>query len=187
MQEFIAQYREKLQGVNSGFDRLVFRGTLRAIRYAAGRKAYLCRKQVWLGDFAEHVQAVSERLKEKSLAQARKLGRQVVYLASSQVDKDALARQICAREKISHGAVCVITCVEPCSSFEVYRNRLTKKLELVPRIRTCLFLYHDGIHPRFGFMNAPHPNLVSLSHANLPQWKRMAGAPNGRPRHKVCA
>jgi len=30
MQEFIAKYREKLQGVISGFDRLVFRGTLRA-------------------------------------------------------------------------------------------------------------------------------------------------------------
>jgi hypothetical protein len=27
----IAKYREKLQGVISGFDRLVFRGTLRAI------------------------------------------------------------------------------------------------------------------------------------------------------------
>ena len=71
MQEFIAKYREKLQGVISGFDRLVFRGTLRAISYAAGMNAYLCRKQVWLGDFAEHVEAVSERLKERSLAQAR--------------------------------------------------------------------------------------------------------------------
>ena len=128
MQEFIAKHREKLHGVISGFDRLVFRGTLRAISYAAGLNAYLCRKQVWLGDFAEHVQAVSERLKQSSLAQTRKLGRQVVYLASSQVDKDALARRICAREKISQGPVCVITCVEPCSSFEVYRNRLTKKL-----------------------------------------------------------
>ena len=83
MQEFIAKHSEKLHGVISGFDRLVFRGTLRAISYAAGLNAYLCRKQVWLGDFAEHVRAVSERLKQSSLAQARKLGRQVVYLASS--------------------------------------------------------------------------------------------------------
>ena len=169
MQEFIAKYREKLQGVISGFDRLVFRGTLRAISYAAGMNAYLCRKKVWLGDFAEHVEAVSERLKQSSLAQAGRLGRQVVYLASSQVDKDAVARQICAREKISQGPVCVITCVEPCSSFEVYRNRLTKKLELVPRLRKCLFLYHYGIHPRFGFMNAriqtwfPFPTQICLN------------------------
>ena len=169
MHEFIAKYSEKLHGVISGFDRLVFRGTLRAISYADGLNAYLCRKQVWLGDFAEHVQAVSERLKERSLAKARKLGRKVIYLASSQVDKDALARQIWAREKISRGPVCVITCVEPCSSFEVYRNRLTKKLELVPRLRKCLFLYHYGIHPLFGFMNAriqtwfPFPTQICLN------------------------
>src|ERR1700694_2915606 len=169
MDKFIAKYGEKLQGVISGFDRLVFRGTLRAISYADGLKAYLCRKQVWLGDFAEHVQAVSERLKESSLAQVRKLGREVVYVASSQVDKDALAHRICAREKISRGPVCVLTCVEPCSSFEVYRNRETKKLELVPRLRKCLFLYHYGIHPLFGFMNAriqtwfPFPTQICLN------------------------
>ena len=63
MQEFIAKYGEEIQGVISGFDRLVLRGTLRAIRYAEGMKAYLIRKQVWVGDFAQHVQAVSERLK----------------------------------------------------------------------------------------------------------------------------
>ena len=187
MDKFIAKYGEKLQGVISGFDRLVFRGTLRAISYADGLKAYLCRKQVWLGDFAEHVQAVSERLKESSLAQVRKLGREVVYVASSQVDKDALARRICAREKISRGPVCVLTCVEPCSSFEVYRNRETKKLELVPRLRKCLFLYHYGIHPLFGFMNAriqtwfPFPTQIYL---NGREW---LGGNGGRPRVKVCA
>jgi hypothetical protein len=75
--------------VLSGFDRLVFRGTLRAIRYAEGMKAYLIHNGVWVGDFAQHVQAVSERLKESSLADARKLGRTIMYLASSQIDPKA--------------------------------------------------------------------------------------------------
>ncbi len=107
MHEFIVKYAEKMYGVISGFDRLVFRGPLRAISYADGMNAYLWRKQVWLGDFAQHVQAVSERLKESSLAQARKLGRTILYLASSQIDKDAVARRIAAREKITRGLVCV--------------------------------------------------------------------------------
>jgi len=169
MHEFIAKHRDQISGVLSGFDRLVFRGTLRAIRYAEGMKAYLIRKGVWVGDFAQHVQAVSERLKESSLADARKLGRTIMYLASSQIDKEALARQIAAREKITRGPVCVLTCVEPCRSFEVYRNRETKKLELVSRLRKCLFLYHYGIHPVFGFMNAriqtwfPFPVQICLN------------------------
>ena len=44
MQEFIAKHRDQIRGTLSGFDRLVFRGTLRAIRYAEGMKAYLIRK-----------------------------------------------------------------------------------------------------------------------------------------------
>ena len=169
LNEFIAKYGEKMHGVSSGFDRLVFRGTLRAIRYAQGMRAYLIRKQVWVGDFSEHVQAVSERLKKSSLAQAQKLGCTVLYLASSQVDKEAVARRIAARQKITSGPVCVLSCVEPCRSFEVYRNRETKKLELVSRIRKCLFLYHYWMHPVFGFLNAriqtwfPFPIQVCLN------------------------
>lgn len=169
MHEFISKYEKQLHGVISGFDRLVIRGTLRAIGYADGLKAYLCRKQVWLGDFAQHALAVSERLKKSSLAEAQKLGRQVIYLASSHVDKEALARKICAQEKITRGLVCVFKCIEPCSSFEIYRNRETKKLELVPRLRKCLFLYHYQIHPMFGFMNAriqtwfPFPTQICLN------------------------
>ena len=132
-------------------------------------KAYLIRKRVGLRDFAQHVEAVSERLKQSSLAEARKLGRTIRYLASSQVDKDAVAREIAARDKITSGPVCVLTCVEPCHSFEVYRNRETKKLDLVARPRKCLFLYHYWIHPVFGFMNAriqtwfPFPVQICLN------------------------
>ena len=50
--------------------------------------------------------------------------------------------------------MCVLTCVEPCRSFEVYRDRDTKHLQLQPRIRKCLFLYHYLVHPVFGFLNA---------------------------------
>jgi hypothetical protein len=169
MHEFIAKYRQQIRGAVSGFDRLVFRGTLRAIRYAEGMKAYLIRKGVWVGDFAQHVQAVSERLKESSLAEARKLGRKIVYLGSSRTDKEAMARGLAAEQKITQGLVCVLTCVEPCRSFEVYRNRETKRLDLVSRLRKCLFLYHYWIHPRFGFMNAriqswfPFPVQICLN------------------------
>lgn len=154
MKEFIAKFGDEILGVLSGFDRLVLRGTLRAIVYAQGMEAYLGRNQVLLKDFARHVHEVSSRLKEASLAAAEKLGRTVKYLASSAVDKEKTARAIAAEQKISEGLVCVLTCVEPCQSFEVYRNAESKKLELRSRLRKCLFLYHYSIHPVFGFMNA---------------------------------
>ena len=48
----------------------------------------------------------------------------------------------------------VLTAVEPCWSFEIVRNRASKRIEAEPRYRKCLHLYHYQIHPRFGFMSA---------------------------------
>jgi len=154
MHQFIAQHQEQIVGVLSGFDRVVFRGTLRPIAYAEGMRRYLRATHVLLKDFGRHVEEVSNRLKEASLAQARALGRPVTYLASSQTDKDALVRRLMAADGITRGLVGVLSCVEPCQSFEMRRDRDTQKLVVETRYRKCLFLYHYWVHPVLGFMNA---------------------------------
>ncbi len=154
MKQFIAKHREEIAGVLSSFDRLIFPGTLRSISYPEGMMGYLWAKQVRLTEFGRHVLRVSERLKQACRAKAEALRRPMKYLASAGESKEEVARGIAAREKIEEGLVCVLSCVEPCQTFEVYRNRETRKLELVARIRKCLFLYHYSIHREFGFLNA---------------------------------
>jgi len=154
MQEFIAKHREEIAGVLSGFDRLVFRGTLRSISYPEGMMSYSWANQVRLTEFGGHVLRVSERLKQMCRAKAEAAGRPVRYLASAAESKEELARGIAAREGIQQGLVCALSCVEPCQTFEVYRNRETRRLELLSRTRKCLFLYHYWMHPEFGFLNA---------------------------------
>ena len=169
MHEFIAKHQDKIAGTLSGFDRLVFRGTLRSIAYKEGMDRYLWANQVLLKNFGGHVERVSRRLKEASLVAAGALGRPVKYLTSSQASKEKIARGIAAQDGIHHGLVCVLSCVEPCWSFEIHRNREKKKLELEPRYRKCLFLYHYWMHPIFGFMNArmqtwfPFPVQICLN------------------------
>jgi hypothetical protein len=169
MHEFIAKHEDKITGTLSGFDRLVFRGTLRSIAHDEGMKRYLWANQVLLKDFGAHVEKVSRRLKEASLAEATALGRPVKYLTSSQLSKEEIARGIAAQEGIRDGLVCVLSCVEPCWSFEIHRNREKKRLELEPRYRKCLFLYHYWMHPLFGFLNAriqtwfPFPVQICLN------------------------
>lgn len=48
--------------------------------------------------------------------------------------------------------------------FGGWAEKLTEqlKLELVPRLRKCLFLYHYWIDPHFGWMNARIPVLASV-------------------------
>jgi len=154
MEQFIARYQDEIAGVLSGFDRLVFRGTLRWIAHVGGLKGYLFANDVLLKDFGAHAEYVSETLKTASQAEARRLHRPVKYLSSSAVSKEAIARAIATKDGMTNGLVCVLTCVEPCWSFDVYRNRTTHQIDLVPRWRKCLFLYHYWMDPELGFLNA---------------------------------
>lgn len=154
MNQFIQKYDENVTGTLSGWDRVVFRGTLRVLCFVDGMMGYLYRVGVLLKDFGEHAQAMTGRLIEASLAAAQEAGRPIEYLDSPKTRKDEYARNIALDDDIREGLICVLTCVEPCKSYEIYRNRERKKLELKPRMRKCRFLYHYWIDPRFGFMSA---------------------------------
>lgn len=154
MQKFIAKFNEVMQGVISGADRLVLRGSLRAIQYGFGMMGYLWHRQVPLTAFGKHALKVTHQIKEASLAEAKRLGRTIRYLPSSKTDKKALAEKIAAQDGIEEGLVCVLSCVEPCLSFDVGPNPEKKQLEVKHRLRKRLFLYHYWIHPAFGFMSA---------------------------------
>jgi hypothetical protein len=154
VQQFVAKHAEHVIGTLSGFDRLVFRGTMRALCSRSGLMSYLWAVQVRLTDFAAHAVKLTAQLKEASLLLARQSGRPVRYLDAAASSKEDIARQIAARDHIEQGLICVLTAVEPCWSFEIVRDRTSKRIEAEPRYRKCLHLYHYQIHPRFGFMSA---------------------------------
>lgn len=154
MNEFIAKYADQLNGVISGFDRLVFHGHLRTISSPKDMKCYLDFNQVLLKDFGRHVLAVSQQLKHASLAQALREGRPVIYLENSQHSKEDLAHWIAARDRIRQGLICVLTALEVCWSFKVSPDRKSQKLRLQACTRKCLHLYHYWMDPQVGFMSA---------------------------------
>ncbi len=138
----------------SGWDRVVFRGTLRMLAFAEGMAGYLSRIGVLLKHFGDHTQKMTDQLIQASVKRAEMAGRPVEYLPSPKTRKDDYARKIALKDGIADGLICVLACVEPCRSFEIYRNRNKKKLEIVSRNRKCKFLYHYWIDPQFGFMSA---------------------------------
>jgi hypothetical protein len=154
MNAFLRRFADSVLGVLHGFDRLVLRGSLRQLAYPHGMMCYLSANHVLLKDFGDYAEHTSRQLIAASLEPARQAGREVRYLASSQTRKEDVARQIAHRDGVTAGRVCVLTCVEPCLSFEVYKNRQEKLLQLVARQRKCLHLYHYFLHPTFGFMHA---------------------------------
>jgi hypothetical protein len=153
MNRFTTKYADCLAGVLSGFDRLVFRGTLRRLAYVEGLRAYLWERKVLLKDFGAHAQAVTERVKDAALAAAHSAGVPVQYLASADTSKEEVARTIAQQRGVTDGPVCLLTCVEPFVGYDIYRNAQRKKLELVSRYRKCLHYYWYEFHPECGFLN----------------------------------
>jgi hypothetical protein len=154
MTSFLRKFNQLVLGVLNGFDRLFFRGTLRNLAYREGLQHYLWANRIPYKDFASHSQAVTKRLEEASLQQAREEHREIRYLNSHQLRLEDEAQQLAARDHISQGLIGVFRRVEPCMSFQIHKNYRTKKLEITYRPRQCLHLYHYQIHPVFGFMHA---------------------------------
>ena len=153
MKLFLSRYGEQITASISGFDRLVFRGTLRRLAYTAGLFSYLCYKSILLKDFKDYAQKTTESIRAASAQKAESAGREIVYLPSSRERKEEVARHYLEKDGSKDGLICVLSCVEPCKSFEIHRSREKKKLELRPFHGKCLHLYHYFDHPDFGLMH----------------------------------
>jgi hypothetical protein len=154
LERFIARYRPLITGVLSGFDRLVFRGSLLPLMRDGGMFFFLQRAGVRLLDFKDFVTKTSERVKAAAYSEAARMGRPVRYLQSSEWSKEKIAERILADQPIDRGLICVLTAVEPCMSFEYHRSPDRKERGLRLRPKKCLHLYKYFVHPQFGFMSA---------------------------------
>lgn len=108
-------------------------------------------EHVWYKDFGRHVLPVSRQIKQASVARAERQGRVIQYVRSSRVSKEEMARRIATEQNITQGLVCVLSSVEPCYTFDIYRDRSSRRLQLVQRnasARTCI---NTGFTPRWDF------------------------------------
>ena len=154
MDGFIQKYQPDVTGVLNGWDRLRFRGTLRALAVVSGMMNYLHVIGVLLKDFGTFVEEASEQVKSNCMGAARRLERPVRYLPSSQTRKEDVALGIAQSDGITEGLICLLTAVEPCRSYSIRKDRQAQKLVLEPTLRKCLHIYHYWMDPDFGLMHA---------------------------------
>lgn len=153
MERFLERHRDRITGTLSGFDRVLFRGTLRSIAHVKGLRVFLYSRGVLMKDFSSFVLSLSQRLVEHAKQLASDWGRPYVYLPSSKGSKEELALQIMERDSIKQGLICVFACVEPCQSFDLKKDRNSKHLELISKERKCLHLYFYYLDREFGLMH----------------------------------
>jgi hypothetical protein len=153
VESFLARHGENVIGVLSGFDRLRLQGTLRTLYRPDGMGRFLDRVgQPWK-NFKSYVCELTGSIRSKAEDWAKRHGCQSLYLRSSSVRKEEVARAIVSREKIRQGPVAMRSAVEPCRTWVAGGNRQTKHLELKLVSGKCIHLYFYILDPEKGLLH----------------------------------
>lgn len=153
MQNFLARHQSEVKGVLSGWDRIRFRGTNRHISHWAGMMQLLSLLSVLLKDFSVWAQSLTDQLRCATEKLAKDASRPIRYLYSSQIRKEDLVREIAEKDGITEGLIVVLSCVEPCYTWHVRKDRDAQKLKLEQFSGKCLHYYFYYQHPQFGLMH----------------------------------
>jgi hypothetical protein len=152
--KFIARYGSAVTAVLSGFDRLVFRGTLLPLVWERGMHTFLARAGVRLLDFKQYAVRTTARLISRSMQEALNQHRPIPYVPNSKLDKEALARRLLQEHPLQRGLICMFRVLEPCMTFEYHRAQDPAQRGLRLKTGKCLHLYKYYLHPRFGFIGS---------------------------------
>jgi hypothetical protein len=170
VESFLQLHGDVILGVLSGFDRILFRGTLRSISYCAGMDRFLGAQRVLYKDFGPFVNGLSEQLKVHAKMVAAQHNRPYIHLESPAQRKEDVAVEVAKLDHITDGLICVLGCVEPCRSYEIRPNaKSSRSVELVSAERRCLHLYYYYFDREFGLMHVrlqtwtPFPIQVCLN------------------------
>lgn len=154
VRQFVARHADKITGVLSGFDRLIFRGHLRPLCHEGGVRGFLASQGVLLKDFGRFVEAKTKTIRDAATGVLNRLGRPIQYLESSRISKEQVARAYLAEQSMRAGPICMLSALEPCSSWQVWRSRERKHPQEVRRRSTkCLHNYTYFLDRDLGFMH----------------------------------
>src|SRR5438445_9109224 len=119
MLKFLQRFAAQVIGVLNGLDRIRFRGSKRLLASVGGMIHYLNLHKLLLKDFKPFAMAMTEQLKRGIDAQVKTWGHPVDFLPSSHTRKEDKALELAQQRGIKEGLIAVLSCVEPCYSYEI--------------------------------------------------------------------
>jgi hypothetical protein len=147
---FTDKYQDDILGINSGFDRVIIKGSIIPIAYQKGLLQFLCYHRILLKDFATYAKALADTLKQNAKLIAKEEKAPSIYLNNSKTDKQELIKAIITERGSHPGLVAVLSALEVDNSFDIFKNKDTHELQLVARKRKCLHIYFYFIDEDLG-------------------------------------
>jgi hypothetical protein len=159
-----------VNGVITGFDRIVFKGIIRPIMHAAGMQSFLVARKVLNKDFKSYAIAQSQAIVQSAEEIAKsQCGCGITYIPSMNERKEALAHNRQKENGVKEGLIGVWSCVESCHTFRSTYDAKQKYPSLRVERSKCKHLYFYFDSPVYGFMSvrlqtwAPYEIQIALN------------------------
>jgi len=170
MDTLLHKFGDKIKGVLEGFDRIVFKGSIRNIAYALGMEKFISMHGVLNKDYRDYVIKQSSVIIDNAEEYAKRLtGSKIQYLASSNIRKETIAHDQQKQLGIEEGLIGVWSCLESCNTFKATYEDGAGKPKLLPEKSRCKHLYFYYDHEDYGFMSirlqtwAPYEIQIALN------------------------
>lgn len=151
--------KDQIAGVLGCWDRVLIFGTLPKICYAEGMTSYLYSKQVRIFDYPRFAEPFRDRLRENAERLAAASGIDIEFIRKRNVRKEDLVKQALAKRGEHPGMVCILSAMEPCSTYKPWHDKASGKTFLRPDDGKCLHYYFYFIDEDLG-----------LCYVRVPTW-----------------
>ncbi len=151
--------KDQIAGVLGCWDRVLIFGTLPKICYAEGMSSYLYAKQVRIFDYPKFAEPFRDRLRENAERLAAAAGIEIEFIRKRNVRKEDLVKQALAKRGEHPGLICILSAMEPCSTYKPWHDKATGKTFLRPDDGKCLHYYFYFVDEELG-----------LCYVRVPTW-----------------
>ena len=170
MDTLLHRFEGKIKGVLEGFDRIVFKGLLKPICYAAGMQLLLSQQGVLNKNYKDWVQNKSTAIIRDAEEYTKSHnGTDIQYLASCNIRKETLAHDQQKKADIQSGLIGTWSCVESCKTFKAVYDKDAGFPQIKHANSRCKHLYFYYDHEDYGFMSvrlqtwAPYEVQIALN------------------------
>jgi len=176
MDTLLTKFASKVNSVLTGFDRIVFKGSIRPIVHIAGMESFLVSRKILNKDFKPYALAQSHAIVESAeRISSDQCSRGITYIPSINTRKEALAHEQQKKGGIQQGLIGIWSCVEYCNTFRSTYDPTKTYPTLRVEHSKCKHLYFYFDDPVYGFMSvrlqtwAPYEIQIAL---NGREWLR---------------
>lgn len=118
MNTILEQYKDKINGTFSFFDRIIIKGHILQFFSTSGKNYFLSEKNILLKDFSSYANQVTNDLVAHVENFTASQNRPLIYLTSAKTSKEQTAMTVLESNPVEEGLICTLSVVEYCQTLQ---------------------------------------------------------------------